>query len=294
MYNYSPMSTDWSSELQFYNSYYNTGVEKCPNYLYSTNIDKDSMDVYVITFNNLFCVEYQIKTLRTFIKQKFNIIVIDNNNNLNQENSDRVLDLCKKENITYIKAPNNYFQQLDRFDPSLKLGTTMNWIFWNCVKSREPKYFGYLDQDCFLYKDLDLTEYLDKKNMYGPLSISKQCPPAWNLHVTSNFYRYEYVKDLQLDFRPSHKYILDTGGNNYDLLYKNVDMKDYELDTRGFRYFEHDIGDQNTFQYYTLHDFKWVHMCGSSGNNLQGQVDTKIAYMKGFLDCMLGRTDRSF
>jgi hypothetical protein len=65
------------------------------------------------------------------------------------------------------------------------------------------------------------------------------------------------------------------------------------MDLRGFRYFEYDIGDADTFQYYTLHDHKWLHMCGSTGKNVVG-VDTKVAYIKGFLDCILHRNDKAF
>lgn len=289
---YLPMRINDASETNFCKIYYDTTAEKCLNYNYVIPGDLDSVDVYVITFNNLFCVEYQIKSLKSFFNYKHNIIIVDNNNNLHPENSNKILEICKKENVTYIKAPNNYFQEPEHVDPTLKLGSTMNWIFQNCVKKRNTKYFGFLDQDCFLFKNFNIVEYLDKKQMYGPLSRSKKYPDKWNLHVTSNFYKYDLVKDLQLDFRASWKYELDTGGANYDILYYKFDFNEYDLDTKGFRYFDFDIGNEKTFQYYTIHDSHWVHMCGSSATF--GEIDPKIAYMKGFLDSFILRNDKSF
>ena|ERR1700690_1844958 len=291
---FNPLYPNNIKEIEFYKTYYNIKPENCINYLYADKIDQDVTDLYIITFNNLFCVEYQLKTIRSFMKQKYNIIIIDNNNDLNPDVSSKTLDICKKENITYIKAPNNLFQTPEMFDPSQKLGTTMNWIFHNCVKSRQPKYFGYLDQDCFLFNDCDLRDYLDTKYMYGQVSIGTFSKVAWNLHVTSNFYKYDFVKDLPLDFRASHKYQLDTGGANYDILYKDFNHKDYEFDACGFKYFDHDIGDAKTFQYYAICDHKWIHMCGSTGGNTAGQVDTKVAYIKGFLDCVLNKNSKFF
>jgi len=288
--NYPPLFGS-PEEFQFYKSFYSTMPTQCLTYNYFTDIDRDTLDIYVITFNNLFCVEYQIKTLRRFVKQKFNIIIVDNNNDDHPDISQKVLEICRNENLTYIKTPNNLYQQPGKLNPSVKLGTTMNWLFLNCARHRKAKYFGYLDQDCFLFENLDLREYLDTKHMYGPISISNKPPYAWNLHVTSNFYRFDFVKDLQLDFRPSHKLELDTGGANWEIIYKNLNYKDYELDTRGFKYFTQDIGGPNTFQYYTLHDHRWFHMCGSTEVN---GVKVKEAYCKGWLDCILGREDKAF
>lgn len=297
---YKPIYKNDNQEIEFYNSYYKIKPEHCKTNLYTTTVNKDAVDIYIPTFNSLFCVEYQIKTLRKFYKDNCNIVIVDNNNNLNAEVSNETFNICKKENVTYIKAPDNLFQTPNKFDSSLKLGTTMNWIYLNCVKERNVKYFGYLDQDCFLFQDLSLVNYLDNKNMYGPISKSTKPPFAWNLHVTSNFYKFDHVKDFVLDFRPSHTYQLDTGGANYDLIYKDLNPEDYDLHQQGYRYFEHDIGEKEvthpngsvtgTFQYYTIHDSKWIHMCGSTGL----ASDLKTAYIKGFLDCMMGRTDRSF
>lgn len=291
---YSSLNSD-SRERIFYSTYFDIKTEDCQSHMYDhTLADHDVVDIYVITFNNPFCVEYQIRTLRRFFKAPFNIVVIDNNNGRFPETSAEVLNICMRENVSYLRSPDNLYQDPDRFDPSMKLGTTMSWIYQNCVRRREPKYFGYLDHDCFLFKEFDIRGYLDEKGMYGVVSRSKVAPPAWNLHVTSNFYRYEFVKHLNLDFRAAHVLSLDTGGANYDMLYRHYKAEDYEIDQRGFKYTKDDIGSPDSFQYYVIQDDRWFHTTASSHDQLAGHGSFKIAYTKGFLDSKLDRIDNTF
>ena len=82
---YELMYPNMQQEAEFYASYFNMMPNNCLNHLYTNDIDQDVLDIYIITFNSLFCIEYQIKTIRKFVKQKYNIIIIDNNNDLNIE-----------------------------------------------------------------------------------------------------------------------------------------------------------------------------------------------------------------
>lgn len=287
-------------EMLHTNKYYNTKALDCPTFKYYESIDKDTIDLYVITFNNLFCVEYQIKMLRMFMKQNYNIIIVDNNNNLNQEVSRKTYELCIKENITYVKAPDNYFQSIS-FDPSMKLGSTMNWIYQNCVKKRQAKYFGYLDQDCFLIKSIwaYLKAYLDTKGMYGfawPTVNDEIKNEYWLCHIMQNFFRYDFVKDLDLDFRPNGHLGLDTGGCNYPILFKNHKREDYLQnefllsDIVGLEW-----GD--VVRDYTLYDdCKWVHIRNSTKafTNHPNEKHFKEVYMTGILNGILLNNNTSF
>ncbi len=281
MYNQS--LTGHPPEVEFYNRYFGTNPLDCPNVGYKETSD-DKMDIYVVTFNNPFMVEYQIYTLRHFFKAPFNLIIVDNNNQLYPECSEQVKQICERENVIYLKAPDNYYQEAGSFDPSMKLGTTISWIFHNCVKRREPKYFGILDHDCFLVKHLDIRDYLNEKGMYGRICKNDK---GWNLHVTANFFRYDFVKHLPLDFRASHQYTLDTGGANYGILYKHHNPADYELHIIGHRYAKHDVNRKDSVQHYEMIDHCWFHMAASSHDQLVGDGAFKLIYAKGFLDSLL-------
>lgn len=279
---YSPIG-DSHSEVKFYEEYFNKGVIDGPSYRYST-VCENEMDVYVITFNNAFLVQYQIKTLRKFLKSPFNLIVVDNNNWLHEEQTRKVLRLCIDENVTYIKAPDNYYQRPESFDPTMKLGTTMNWLFVQSVLQRRPKYFGFLDHDCFLVRDLDMRPYLDKYGMYGKV-IRGAVPESWTLHVTTNFYKTKFVGDRLLDFRASYQYGLDTGGANYNILYKGHSAERYAIEHHSVRFAEEDVNRKDSVQHYELIDNgNWCHMCASSHDQLAGDGAYKLIYFKGYLD----------
>jgi hypothetical protein len=244
--------------------------------------------VYIITFNNPFLVEYQIKTLEKFFRAPFTPIVVDNNNWLHPESSKAVLQLCIDEGVTYLKAPDNFYQtEKTFFDPTMKLGTTMNWLYVNCVWQRRPKYFGFLDHDCFLVKDFDLRPYLDAKGMYGRVQRNARTG-GWNLHVTTNFFRSGFVGDRLLDFRASYPYELDTGGANYDVLYRDLDPDEYEIEYHSNRFAREDVNRRDSVQHYeTIDHGTWYHMCASTHDQLVGDGAYKLAYTKGYLDARL-------
>ena len=285
MYNQA-LNIEDQKQVQWYSEYFSTDPLSCENLFYKETYDNET-DIYVITFNNPFMVEYQIKTLRSFFKSHFNLIIVDNNNALFPESSLAVKQICEKENVTYLKAPNNYYQESGSFDPSMKLGTTISWIFHNCVKKRMPKYFGILDHDCFLIRPMDISDYLNKKGMYGRVCKNNK---GWNLHVTANFFRFDFVKLLNLDFRASHTHVLDTGGANYDLLYKYNNVAEYELHLNSFRYAKRDVNRKDSVQHYEIIDNCWFHMCASSHDQLVGDGAFKLIYAKGYLDAMLNQT----
>ena len=120
--------------------------------------------------------------------------------------------------------------------------------------------------------------------MYGTVSRNL---PKWNIHVIANFFRYNYVKDFQLDFRASYKHGLDTGGANYDILYHDKNIDDYILSHIGVRYTKEDICRKDAVQHYEIIDDKWVHFCATSHDQLVGDGEKKLLYARGALDFIL-------
>ena len=47
----------------------------------------DGIEFYILCYNSTFCVDYQIKCIKTFCKDKYNIIIIDSNQGCNETNS---------------------------------------------------------------------------------------------------------------------------------------------------------------------------------------------------------------
>lgn len=288
--------------------YFATKISDCDNIGLDRHAALGSTDIYITTFNNTWFVEYQIKTLRKFFLSPFNIIIVDTNQNLHPEVSAKVRATCEKEWVMYLKAPDNHYQEQQFFDPTLKLGTTLSFLFHNVIKKRRPTYFGFLDHDCFLFRStttddlfirkikemepFSFNEYSNKEfGMYGTVSRTTK-DDSWNLHVIANFFKFDFVKDLPLDFRASYRHQLDTGGASYEILYKHHNMEDYILPHIGVRYTDEDICRKDAVQHYEIIDNKWFHVAATSHDQLVGDGEKKLLYARGFLEGVLRTADK--
>lgn len=303
-YNKSPDSSHITAA--WYERYFATQPEDCEIINYTTKAEEGCTDIYITTFGNSWFAEYQIKLLRLFFKSPFSIIIIDTNEDLNPEISARLKEICTGHpNVIYLKPPKNHYQEKQHFDPTMKLGTTLSWLFHVCVKQREPKYFGFLDHDCFLFKRTTINnlflrsfpckepfsfqsdEEVREMNMYGTPSCNGE---KWNLHVIANFFNFDYVKHLPLDFRASYKHRLDTGGANRDILYADKNLEDYRLSHIGVRYIpEKDISRAGGVQHYEIVDNRWIHSPALGEDQRVGDpgYEKKLMYIRGFLEAAL-------
>ena len=282
-YNKSPVQSDLVAA--WYKSYFETTPHQCDSWIgrFDKELsDKNQTDIYVTSFGNNFFIEYQSKTLKKFFDGKYELIVVDTNED--KAISDDLFALCVDRDLKYIKPPHNHYQEKQHFDPSMKLGTTLSWLFHNVVKVRKPQMFFFLDHDCLLFKSFDPFLKLTEGGMYGTVCENK---PKWNIHVTQCGFKYDFVKDLPLDFRPSWKHGLDTGGANYDILYTTRRYEDYQLTHVGVRFFKENTVSGIRPQHYEIIDNCWIHLCASTHDALAGEGKRKLDYLKGFLDMAL-------
>ena len=195
------------------------------------------LEFYIICYNNSFCVEYQIKTISFFCKDPHKIIILDSNCGKFKENSIDKGNICNKYNIEYLTLPDHLSLSND-INSSIILGTKLNYVYYEIILKRNPKYFAFIDQDFFMIKSFSIIDFLNKYGMYGDLSEKggegsnsfykkdiKDGP--WVLHPWCSFYKLDFIKDYKMDWMPCNN--LDTGGANWDsfIKLKNLKKKDY-------------------------------------------------------------------
>jgi hypothetical protein len=183
------------------------------------------IEFYINTYNNFFCVEYQIKTINFFCKDPYKILIIDSNCGEHQEVSLKIKKLCYDNNIELIVLP-----YIDKFNSnqngSTILGNKLNYIFYNIVKIRQPSYFAFIDHDMFMYKPFTIIDFLDKNGMWGDISeidsfksgsnLKKDIIEGpWILHPWLSCYKFDFVKDEKMDWLPCRfqNGNFDTGGS---------------------------------------------------------------------------------
>jgi len=266
-----------------------------------------SIDFYILIHANMFCAEYQIKTIRKFCKDPYNIILLDSNCGDYPDLSLKLKDLCKTENVELLSIPNEF--QMTGKGVSVILGTKLNYIYNSIIKERQPKYFSFLDQDMFMFKDFSIIPFLDKYGMWGDLnepdthkspSLLKtdMIDGPWNLHPWLSFYRFDFIKDKHMDWSAIDHF--DTGGKNWYTFIStsNLNKKDFWFRDNIIMMFPwKDISNSGPVPYedhYFMYENKkvygqiqinneFIHMLNSPSNLLH----PKLAFTKGFLDAKL-------
>ncbi len=99
-------------------------------------------------------------------------------------------------------------------------GAAMNWLWRNILRRGGPKAFGFLDHDLFPTAPDDPFSLLGKHDFHGD---QRSAGNRWFLWAGYCFFDFEAVKSFDLDFGLDWFAGLDTGGANFEILYKHAD-----------------------------------------------------------------------
>lgn len=263
------------------------------------------MEVYIIAYNNLFCVEYQIKTFDAFCEDEYKLIVIDSNCGKHKQNSELKKTICDKYGVEFMSLPNNL--STAGGSQSMILGNKLNYVYNNIVKQRTPKYFAFIDQDFFPFTDFSVKYLLDKNGMYGDVMLmanfkGERKDQPWVIHPWLSFYKLDFLEDYPMDWRPMLPNF-DTGGMNWEsfISKKGIDKETYWVRENMIMYFPwkeySDAGpssDKNSFFMWNgqriygqvqIYDNKFIHMLNSK--YLDDPFNPKTNWCRGFLDSAL-------
>ena len=173
-------------------------------------------------------------------------IVADNSRSLSC--AAKIAAICDKYKVPYFKLPKN------RAVSARGHSYALQWSYENIIKALQPKRFGFLDHDVFLTKKLSPFTTMREQNLmaYGLRLVgvchkkfyNKDHNPCWFLWPGYCFYEYDKVYDKKLYFMYDFSLGSDTGGRNYDRIYRD---------------FEHDIG---------FCDFKHLNLSGTGNYNI--------------------------
>jgi hypothetical protein len=271
-------------------------------------MNSDQIEIYIIAYNNLFCVEYQIKTFNAFCKDNFKIIIIDSNCGEHIENSFKKKEICDRYGVEYISLPNNL--SMSGQWPSLILGEKLNYVYYQIIKNRKPKYFSFIDQDFFPFSDFSVVQILNEKGMFGDImeingggskSIDNLNESPWVIHPWLSFYKLDFLEGYEMNWLPCNNF--DTGGSNWEsfISKKNLNKKDYWLRDKTIMYFpweensnsgprgyENEYFTWNGVQIYgqvQIYNNSFIHMLNSKF--LDDPFNPKTNWAKGFLDACI-------
>jgi len=164
--------------------------------------------------------------------------------------------VCRDRGVPYLALPVNRTRHVNRSH-----GMAMTWVYHNVVRAIRPRLFAFIDHDLIPVRTSELSERLADQPFYGKLRASAW---AWQLWAGYCLFDFSTVAGLPMNFLYDFSQKLDTGGRNWDCLYRNYDRE--RLRFAGSRYA--DVRDPVTgvSQSVEIVDDRWLHI-GSIGYN---------------------------
>jgi hypothetical protein len=191
------------------------------------------------------------------------IIVFDNSKNTQKRQS--IKDVCKKNNVHYLSLPPNTTKHVNRSH-----GLAMSWAYHNVIKQLKPNIFTFLDHDLIPLSKINLEEKVEYQPVYGLLNKGNN--NYWSLWAGFCSFRYNFVKESNLNFLYDFSRGLDTGGRNWDRIYNNLSFTEITFTDRIFKEIAAPLS--SDFREVEILDYSWVHMSGISyNNNFESKAD---------------------
>lgn len=168
-----------------------------------------------VAFEDPVTLELHLKLCRKFVPFDKHIVADNSLNVQTVERNRQIVEACGGEHIWL--PPNPW---ATKRNASRSHGAAMKWLWHNILKPGEPKAFGFLDHDLFPTKADDPFALLADHDFYGD---QRTAGSRWFLWAGYCFFKFEAIKDKDLDFGLDWFAGLDTGGANWSVLYQHVD-----------------------------------------------------------------------
>ena len=172
--------------------------------------------IVVIAYNDHQLIQWQSQLVRRFIPQAA-YVVVDNSSSASQARE--VQQVCCRFNVPYERLVNNPWSGRNA---SRSHALAMNWTWQHLLRPARPSQFGFIDHDLFPTAPTDPFKRLEDRLCWGD---KRWAGERWFLWAGFCFFDFSRVMGLKqdLDFGLDWFAGLDTGGANWDIVYRHID-----------------------------------------------------------------------
>ena len=167
-----------------------------------------------VAFEDAEAVALQARLVRDLVPADLHLVA---DNSPTTAGAGRIRAAAAREGAAYLRLPHNPWTGRN---PSRSHGAAMNYVWIHVLRPGRPDRFGFLDQDLFPTKPDDPFAPLDRVEWFGDI---RRAGTRWFLWAGWCFFRFAAVADRPLDFGLDWFAGLDTGGANWDVLYRHAD-----------------------------------------------------------------------
>lgn len=177
-----------------------------------------------IGFDDAELIGWQSQLVKRYVPS-VDFIVVDNS--ASDAGARSIRDACIEHGCGYVRAPENPWQGAGSRSHALAL----NWALDNVVKVRRPLAFGFIDADMFPLEETNPFEPLKRQDFYG---VVRYAESRWFMWAGFCFFRTALLEKYALDFSQAWFLGLDSGGANWNILYRHYPGPGEQLETSFF------------------------------------------------------------
>jgi len=209
----------------------------------------------VIAFEQPWALAWQLRMAQRHLPD-VQMMVFDNS--IRDALREQIAEVCRQNDVPYLALPKNSTRHVNRSH-----GMAMNWVFHNVVRLIEPRRFAFIDHDMIPVRPSRLLRQLDDQPLYGLPTYS---PWSWQLWAGYCAFDYAYLADKPVNFLYDFSNGLDTGGRNWNGVYRDLDPANLRLAADA--YIDTRDPEKQTPVRLQIVDGSWFHIGGISYNNI--------------------------
>ena len=203
-----------------------------------------------VAFEDPQAIDWQIRLVRRYVACDLHLIADNSDDDVA---ADAIRAACDSTDALYLRLPATAAHS------SRSHGLALNWLWTNVVRPSRPTAFGFLDDDFFPTGPDDPFAVLRSQEFFG---VIRNVGERWFLWAGFCLFRYAAVADRTMDFQRDWFIGLDTGGANWEVLYRHADIARLRRAEMTQRPYRADLPESESyFQWYN----HWLHEVGSTG-----------------------------
>jgi len=261
--------TEWRNDTLL-NAYLQRSSETLPAFLRNNAKLAGKNILLIIAFGQPRVLDFLLGKLNRFVPDAHFLVFF---NSLTPAARFEIERVCRERKTPYLALPAYRTRHQNRSH-----AFAMTWVFRNVVRTLQPRMFAFIDHDLIPFRTVEFAKLLNGQPFYGPVRANKSAAPeeignrSWSVWAGYSLFDFSTVKDLPLNFLYDFSRGLDTGGRNWECLYKHYDNpRPVFADSRKVPLTDLRTGTSHLVR---IVDHSWLHFRGASyRREVQEQLD---------------------
>lgn len=176
---------------------------------------------FTVAFNMPEAIDFLAAAMARYVPATL-LVVCDNSSDPARRAG--IAAVCAAHGLPYLALPPSPYK--GGRNGSRSHAVALNWIHANLIRPAAPDVFALIDHDLIPLGPADLRTLVAERPCYGMLRQAEDRPAGpgapWYLWPGYCVFRFDAVKALPLDFGTDTPLGLDTGGQNWTVLYRRL------------------------------------------------------------------------